>query len=254
MAGREHWKTNYQFYKSGMNLSSIQFFRMDQIGSHAGIVASYVYNLYDGKSRRHRVTRSDSSSVSVSNGQLIRMYQGVSKFESWRGTLIYGPVEDQRDWKSQPFNLPTGTRLPFSAPPPAQSDSSPLPPSSTNSGLNPQKINATLTELDSAARELSAQWTQFQKDCPDPTTDAVCLEDKRQVTLAMIENTKSRIQLIDQKISFLDAGPQDGAAQQAEDESAKKREELKAALRTFPGTLANLDKSLAVAKQAGENR
>ena len=69
-----------------------------------------------------------------------------------------------------------------------------------------------------------------------------------------IENTKSRIQLIDQKISLLDAGPQDVLAQQVEDESAKKREELKTALRTFPGTLANLDKSLAEAKQATANR
>jgi hypothetical protein len=43
-------------------------------------------------------------------------------------------------------------------------------------------------------------------------------------------------------------------AQQVEDESAKKREELKTALRTFPGTLANLDKSLAEAKQATANR
>jgi len=125
---------------------------------------------------------------------------------------------------------------------------------STNSGLDLRRMDDKLLELNSAGQELSAQWAQFQKDCPDPTTDEICLEDKRQVTLVKIENTKSRIQLIDQKISLLDAGPQDVLAQQVEDESAKKREELNTALRTFPGTLANLDKSLAEAKQATANR
>jgi hypothetical protein len=60
--------------------------------------------------------------------------------------------------------------------------------------------------------------------------------------------------LIDQKILLLDAEPQDAAAQQAEDESAKRRGDLAAALRRSQEVEASFDKSLAELKRAREDR
>jgi hypothetical protein len=127
-------------------------------------------------------------------------------------------------------------------------------PSFSRSGLSLKRVNQELEELDSTGRDLSDQWVAFQKDCPDPTTDEICLEDKRQVALAIYKNTESRIQLIDQKILLLDAEPQDAAAQQAEDESAKRRGDLAAALRRSQEVEASFDKSLAELKRAREDR
>jgi len=210
----------------------VTFTRVDYTGSTAGFSALYQCQVHHGK---------------VVNGWYSWVAQGISRLERWSGTFTYGPVNDQRT-----FISPVPVSPPLEAAPP-HSESITPPSSSTNSGLTLKTVGDKIAELDSTARELSAQWAQFQQDCPEPTADELCLDDKRQVTLAVIENTKSRIQFIDERISLLDAGQQDVATQQVEDVSAKKRGDLKAALRRSQEVLANLNKSLTELKRMKED-
>jgi hypothetical protein len=126
--------------------------------------------------------------------------------------------------------------------------------STTNSGLTLKQVNNKIDETEFPVHGLSDQWEFFQKECPDPTTDELCLDAKRKVILAMQKVYESRVLLFDQKISLLDAGSQDATTQREEDECIKKRDEMKTSLRTFPATLNHLDKSLAEAKRTNEGQ
>lgn len=171
---------------------------------------------------------------------------------------------------SEPKPVPSETRLVASAGGPAPSALGALAPAPSSvppaadaviSVSNPasyspalRKMNQKIAESDYPVQELGEQWAQFQKDCPEPTTDEVCLEAKSKVILSMQRVLKARIVLIDQKISILEAGPQDAFAQQEEDETKTNREKLAITLQRFPVVLASLDRSIAELKNSADTR
>jgi hypothetical protein len=64
---------------------------------------------------------------------------------------------------------------------------------------------------------------------------------------------ESKIVLVDQRISILDAGPQDTFAQEEEADSKDIREKMKVALDRFPLVLAHLNKTLEDVRRANED-
>ncbi len=126
---------------------------------------------------------------------------------------------------------------------------------SNSSSDNPRlrRLDRKIAELDFPVQELADQWAQFEKECPEPTTDAMCLDAKGKVIQSMQKVFESKIVLVDQKILLLHAGPQDTFARDEEADSKDIREKMKVALERFPLVLAHLNKTLEDVKRANED-
>jgi hypothetical protein len=117
-----------------------------------------------------------------------------------------------------------------------------------------RRLDKKIAELDFPVQELAEQWAQFEKECPEPTTDAMCLDAKGKVIQSMQKVFESKIVLVDQKISILEAGPQDAFAQQEEADSKDIREKMKVALDRFPSVLVHLNKTLQDLRRANDDQ
>jgi hypothetical protein len=124
---------------------------------------------------------------------------------------------------------------------------------STSDNPRFRRVDKKIAELDFPVQELAEQWAQFERECPEPTTDAMCLDAKGKVIQSMQKVFESKIVLVDQKISILDAGPHDAFAQQEETDSKDIREKMKVALERFPLVLAHLNKALEDLRHANND-
>jgi hypothetical protein len=105
-------------------------------------------------------------------------------------------------------------------------------------------VEGKIADLDFPVEELAAQWAMFEKECPEPTTDAMCLDGKTKIIASTQEVFESKIKLLDQKIDLLASMAGNAEAQQEEDEANDTREKMKVALESFPKVLAHLNKTL----------
>jgi hypothetical protein len=117
-----------------------------------------------------------------------------------------------------------------------------------------RRLEQKIGDLDFPVEELAAQWAMFEKECPEPTTDAMCLDAKTKVIAGTQKVFESKIQLLDQKITALAAVPQNAIAQREEDEAKELREKMKVALDSFPRVIAHLNKVLEDLKRANEEQ
>ena len=117
-----------------------------------------------------------------------------------------------------------------------------------------RRLEQKISDLDFPVEELAAQWAMFEKECPEPTTDAMCLDAKTKVIAGTQKVFESKIQLLDQKITSLEAMPQNAIAQREEDEAKDTREKMKVALESFPRVLAHLNKVMEDLKHANEEQ
>jgi hypothetical protein len=126
-------------------------------------------------------------------------------------------------------------------------------PNSSSDNPRFMRLQRKIADMDFPVQELADQWAQFERECPEPTTNAMCLDAKAKVILSMQKVFESEIVLIDQKIAVLEAGPQDTYAQEEEASSKDMRERMKVALERFPAVLAHLNKTLADLRHAKED-
>jgi hypothetical protein len=142
-----------------------------------------------------------------------------------------------------------GTVIRGAEPAPALAD-----PASDPVMENPRlrKVEQEIENLDFPVEELAAQWEMFEKECPEPTTDAMCLDAKTKIIESTQKVFESKIKLLDQKIAILETVPQNAIAQQETDESEDTREKMKVALDSFPKVLAHLNKVLNDLKHAND--
>lgn len=126
---------------------------------------------------------------------------------------------------------------------------------STSSSEDPRlrRLERRIADMDFPVQELADQWAQFEGQCPEPTTDAMCLDAKSKIILSMEKVFQSKIVLVDQKIALLQAGPQDTYAQEQEADSKDIREKMKVALERFPAVLAHLNKTLEDLRRAKQD-
>jgi len=117
-----------------------------------------------------------------------------------------------------------------------------------------RRLEQKIGDLDFPVEELATQWAMFEKECPEPTTDAMCLDAKTKVIAGTQKVFESKIQLLDQKITSLEAVPQNAIAQREEDEAKDTREKMKVALDSFPRVLAHLNKVLEDLKLANDEQ
>jgi hypothetical protein len=117
-----------------------------------------------------------------------------------------------------------------------------------------RRLEQKISDLDFPVEELAAQWAMFEKECPEPTTDAMCLDAKTKVIAGTQKVFESKIQLLDQKITSLEDLPQNAIAQREEDEAKDTREKMKVALESFPRVLAHLNKVMEDLKHANEEQ
>jgi hypothetical protein len=115
-----------------------------------------------------------------------------------------------------------------------------------------KKLEEEIADFDFPVEELAAQWAMFEKECPEPTTDAMCLDAKTKIIESTQKVFESKIKLLDQKIAILETVPQNAIAQQETDESEDTREKMKVALDSFPKVLAHLNKVLNDLKHAND--
>jgi len=113
-----------------------------------------------------------------------------------------------------------------------------------------RKVEQEIEDLDFPVQELAAQWSMFEKECPEPTTDAMCLDAKTKIIASTQKVFESKIKLLEQKIAILETVPQNAIAQQETDEAKDTREKMGVALDSFPKVLAHLNKVLEDLKRA----
>jgi hypothetical protein len=99
-------------------------------------------------------------------------------------------------------------------------------------------------------QELAAQWNMYEHQCPEPSTDAPCLDAKSKIIQGLQKVFQSRILLVDQKIAVLEAGQQDTFAIDEEKDTKDTREKMKVALDHFPAVVAHLNKTVADLRRA----
>jgi hypothetical protein len=187
-------------------------------------------------------------SLTSGNLDLMRADNNAVKVDAVSAPVFYKSFKDTT-------TKPASAARPFTLQAAPQSSEAVLPlPGSTSGGPNLNRVDKMIVELDATAKDLSIQWAMFQKDCPDPTTDEICVDDKRQVALAMIENSERMIRAIDERVSLLNARPQDAASRQAENEAVETRAELKTRVDNSKVEVARLEGLLAELKQIRENR
>jgi hypothetical protein len=127
-----------------------------------------------------------------------------------------------------------------------------LDPAVENPGL--RNLEQQITDLDFPVEELAAQWALFEGECPEPTTDVLCLDAKTKVIASTQKVFESKIQLLDKKIAMLENAPQNAIVQSEESEAKDTREKMKVALDSFPKLLVHLDKVLNDLKHADGER
>jgi hypothetical protein len=115
-----------------------------------------------------------------------------------------------------------------------------------------RRVEVKIADVDSAVDELATQWAMFEKECPEPTTDSMCLDAKTKVIASTMTVFQSKIPLLEQKIAILDTTPDNTIAQQEKDEAKDTLAKMKVALDSFPKVLAHLNKVLEDLKHAND--
>jgi hypothetical protein len=133
-------------------------------------------------------------------------------------------------------------------------DFSASPAASASDSPRLRRMDKRIAALDFPVQELAEQWAQFESECPEPTTNAMCLDAKGKVIQSMQKIFESKIVLVDQRISILETGPQDAFAQGEEADSKDIREKMKLALDRFPLVLAHLNKALQDLRHASDDQ